>query len=698
MQVVPSVCTFCGVGCGLGLRVEGGRVIGVEPQAGHPVSQGQLCAKGWASGFAVDPGDRLRKPLIKAHGRFREASWDEALTLVAGEMRAALEAAGPAAVGVISCAHATNEDNYAAQKFARAVLGTANIDHCARICHSPSVAGLSRTLGSGAMTNSIADIDEAELILVIGADVTENHAMIGARMLRAQARGARLVVVDPRRTRLARLADQHIQLRVGSNIALLNGLLHIIFANGWEDREFLAYRCENEQALREQVRELTPALTSRLTGVPVLALIELARAYSQARRAFIAYGMGITQFQSGTGNVIAVANLALACGQLGRPGTGVNPLRGQNNVQGACDMGCLPDVYPGYQKVSDAAVRARFARAWGVAQPAAAGLTSLGMSEAALRGEFRALMVLGEELVVTDPDQHKLARALQALDFLVVVELTLSETARYADVVLPAAAFAEKDGTFSNCERRVQRVRKAVEPPGEARADWQILAALAERMGYSGMGWADAAAVFAEMAALTPCFSAMSHARLERPGGLQWPCDAAHPEGSPILHVQSFPRGRAQLLPVSQVEPDECPDAEYPFCFTTHRLHFHYGGGAMTRKSPLLERETPAGLLFIHPQDAAQLGLHEAQGVRVRSRRGVLETRAHLTDDVPPGTVGMPYHFREAPCNRLTNSAQDPISHMPELKACAVALEPLPADQAPRIELERPPEDCHAGP
>lgn len=697
MQTIASICTFCGVGCGLGLRVEDGRVVGVEPQPGHPVSAGQLCAKGWASGFAIDTGNRLRTPLIKEHGQFREASWDEALALVASEFRAALETSGPAGVGVISCAHATNEDNYAAQKFARAVLGTANIDHCARICHSPSVAGLSRTLGSGAMTNSIADIDEAELILVIGADVSENHAMIGARMLRAQARGARLIVVDPRRTRLARLADQHVQLRVGSNIALLNGLLHIIFANGWEDRDFLACRCDNEAALRAHVRDLTPEIISAQTGVPVLALIELARAYSQARRAFIAYGMGITQFQSGTHNVIAVANLALVCGQLGRPGTGVNPLRGQNNVQGACDMGCLPDVYPGYQKVSDPEVREKFARAWGVEQPPAPGLTSLGMSEAALRGEFRALMVLGEELVVTDPDQHKLARALQALDFLVVVELTLSETARFADVVLPAASFAEKDGTFSNCERRMQLLHKAIEPPGQARADWQILAALAERMGYGGMRWTSAAEVFAEMAALAPLFSAISHARLAPAGGLQWPCDEAHPAGTAILHRHCFPRGRAQLIPVSQVEPDECPDADYPFCFTTQRLHFHYGGGAMTRKSPLLEREIPAGLLFIHPQDAARLGLDEAQGVRVASRRGVLETRAHLTDDVPLGTVAMPYHFREAPCNRLTNSAQDPISHMPELKACAVALTPLPPGQVPRIELERPQEAAHAG-
>lgn len=684
MQVVPSVCTFCGVGCGIGLRVEDDRVVGVEPQPGHPVSQGQLCSKGWSTSFAIDPADRLTRPLIREGAGFRPASWDEALERVAGAFRDALVEGGPSAVGVISCARATNEDNYAAQKFARAVLGTNNIDHCARICHSPSVAGLSLTLGSGAMSASIADIDRADLILLIGADASENHAMIGARILRAQARGTRLVVVDPRRTRLARLADLHVQLRVGSNIALLNGLLHIIFANGWENLQFLRERCENLEALREHVAGLTPELTSAQTGVPVAVLQQLAYEVSQASAAFIAYGMGITQFQSGTNNVVAVSNLALVCGHVGHPGAGINPLRGQNNVQGACDMGCLPNVYPGYQEAISGEVQDKFARAWGVPMPRLPGLTSLGMTGAALSGDFKALMIMGEEPLLTDPDQHHVERALRALDFLVVVELVLTETARLADVVLPAASFAEKDGTFTNCERRVQRIRRAVSPPGEARTDWQILGALAERMGYTGMRWADAETIFAEMAGLTPSFSAMSYPALDAHHGLHWPCDAAHPQGSPLLHTQGFPRGKGRLLPVSQVDPDECPDAEYPFFFTTQRLHFHYGGGSMTRKSPLLERETPAGLLFIHPQDAASLGLHDGQGVRVRSRRGCLETRAQVSDDVPPGTLSMPYHFREAPCNILTNGAQDPQSKMPELKACAVAIEPLPPGVTPR--------------
>ncbi|AZE49108.1 Formate dehydrogenase [Pseudomonas chlororaphis] len=685
MHVVPSICTFCGVGCGLGVRVEDDRVVGVEPQPGHPISQGQLCSKGWATSFAIDPVNRLTSPLIKECGSFRRASWDEALTRISDEFHMALDELGPSGVGIISCARATNEDNYAAQKFARAVLGTHNIDHCARICHSLSVAGLLCTLGSGAMSNSIADIDQADLILIIGADVTENHAMIGARILRAQARGATVIVVDPRKTRLARLADIHLQLRLGSNIALFNGLLQIILANGWENQAFLATRCETIEPLRRHLARLTPEQTCASTGISIAELLQVAYLYSHANAAFTAYGMGITQFQSGTNNVVAVSNLVLACGQIGRPGTGINPLRGQNNVQGACDMGCLPNVYPGYQDANDRSVQEKFAAAWAAPIPQQPGLTSLGMSRAALHGQLRALMIMGEEPVLTDPDQHQVSKALQALDFLVVVELTLTETARLADVVLPAAAFAEKDGTFTNCERRVQRVRQAIAPPGEARCDWQILGALARRMGYAGMNWANAEALFDEMSALTPIFSAMSYAALDGHAGLQWPCDAAHPHGSPVLHEHSFPRGRARLLPVTQVAPDECPDAEYPFAFTTHRLHFHYGGGSMTRKSPLLERETPEALLFMHPADGAALSLHDQQAVRVRSRRGWLETRVHLTDDVPPGTLAMPYHFREAPCNLLTNSAQDPNSKMPELKACAVAVEPLPTGVLPRM-------------
>lgn len=685
IKTVNTICPFCGVGCGMGLRVNGQQVIGVEPLAQHPISQGQLCSKGWNTAFGIDPRDRITTPLIKTHGAFRRADWHEALSLIASRFQQFIAESGNDAVGVTSSARATNEDNYAAQKFARAVLKTNNIDHCARICHSPSVAGLKQTLGSGAMSNSIEDIDHADVIVIAGADPTENHAILGGRIMRAKSNGAKLIVIDPRETRLAQLADLHLPIRLGTNVALFNGLVHIIFANGWENRAFLAERCDDSRALRRHVEDYPPAKVAAITGISESLLIEAARIYSHAKAAFLAYGMGITQYVSGTRNVIAVSNLVLVCGQIGRPGCGINPLRGQNNVQGACDMGCLPNVYPDYQDALNKDVQSKFARAWQTTVPTTPGLTSLGMSRMARQGRFRGLIIFGEDPVVTDPDQNVVAAGLDAMDLVVVVELTLTETAKYADVVLPAASFAEKDGTFTNCERRVQRVRQALAPPGEALADWRILSLLAEKMGHGELlNWPNAEAIFEEMKALADAFSGMSYATIERLQGLQWPCNAEHASGSPYLHRQRFPIGKAKLLPVQHSDPLEMPDEEYPFYLTTNRLHFHYGCGSMTRKSPLLERETPSGILFIHPDDAHALQLIDHSPVAVRSRRGYIETRAVLSEHMPRGVVTIPYHFKEAPSNQLTNDAFDPITKMPELKACAVAIEPLPPDHEPR--------------
>ncbi len=676
-RTVDSICPFCGVGCGIGLRVEQGRITGVEPLSRHPVSRGKLCAKGWSTAYAVDPVDRITTPLIKERGTFRPASWEEAYRLITEAFLATLAEQGGDALGVIACARATNEDCYAAQKFARAALGTHNIDHCARICHSPSVAGLRQTLGSGAMTNAIDDIERADLIVVFGCDPTENHSVLGGRIIGAKMAGARLLVVDPRKTRLARMADLHLPLRLGTNIALINGLLQIIFANGWEATEFLSERCENEAALRARVAEYPPERVAAITGVPEEQLIAAARMYTEAERALLTYGMGVTQYCTGTNNVIAISNLVLAAGQIGRPGTGINPLRGQNNVQGACDMGALPDVFPGYQEVADPSVRAKFAAHWQRPLSGRKGLTSLGMTKAALRGELRCLLIMGEDPVVTDPDQHHVQRALRALDLLVVVELVMTETAAMADVILPAAAFSEKQGTFTNCERRVQRIEAAVPAPGEAKPDWQILGELADRLGYHGMAWPDAEAIFSEITALTPLYQGMSYPGLAENHGLQWPCNEQAPNGTPRLHSRTFSRGKGRLIPVRHADPAEMPDEAYPLFLTTTRLHYHYGCGSMTRKSPLLERETPGGILFINPADAQALAIGSQARVRICSRRGEVETRAVITDEVPPGTVAMPYHFKEAPSNRLTNTAQDPVTRMPELKACAVRVIPL---------------------
>ncbi len=669
-----TTCPFCGVGCGMVLGVDGGRVSDVRPLASHPVSRGQLCAKGWNAGqFLHDPA-RLTQPLVRERGRLVPCSWDHALDVAAAALQTARQEGGADAVGVVASARATNEDAFAAMKFARAVLGTNNVDHCARVCHAPSVAGLRRTLGSGAMTNAIADIDATDCLLVVGSDTTSNHAIIGARMLEAKRRGARLIVVDPRRTMLTAHADLHLQLRLGTDIPLANAMVNAILTHGWEDRRFLDTRCENLDALRTAVASWTPERAAAVTGVPAPMILRAARWYATAARSFLAYGIGVTQHVCGTENVIALSNLALVTGNVGIDGAGINPLRGQNNVQGTCDMGALPDVYSGYQPVTDPAVRARFEAAWRTPLPERPGLTTLAMQRAARDGSVRCLLVMGQDPAVTDPVQHDVHRALDALDALIVVELFLTETARRAAVVFPAASYAEKDGTFTSTERRVQRIVRAVPPPGEARPDWAILGALADRLGHP-LGAASAEALFDEMTGLTPTHAGMTWARLAHPGGLQWPCpDATHP-GTPVLHRDGFPRGLARLIPVRHTPPAEMPDAEYPLALTTTRLHFQYGSGSMTRRAPLLERETPRGILWIHPDDALARAIVMGTPVCVRSRRGAVRTRAVVSEDVPRGTVAMPYHFEEAPSNRLTNDALDPLSRMPELKVCAVEVE-----------------------
>jgi formate dehydrogenase (coenzyme F420) alpha subunit len=674
MQAIETTCPFCAVGCGMVLAVENDEVRDVRPLRDHPVSRGQLCIKGWNAHRSLHHSARLTTPLVRRGGRLEKVSWEIALAAAVDALRRVQAEGGADAVGIISSARATNEDNFAAMKFARAVLGTNNIDHCARVCHAPSVAGLGRTLGSGAMTNSIADIDQADCLLVVGSDTTENHAIIGARMLTAQARGARLIVIDPRCIRLTAHADLHLQLRLGTDIPLINGMIHAIFAHGWENSTYLAERCEHADALRAAVADFTPERVAAVTGVPAGDLVRAAEWYATTPRAFLAYGLGVTQHVCGTENVIALSNLALVTGHVGYDGAGINPLRGQNNVQGACDMGALPDVYSGYQPVADERVRAKFSAAWGRTLPDHPGLTSLAMQRGARDGTLRCMLILGEDPVVTDPAQHDVERALQSLDTLIVVDLFLTDTARCADIVLPAASFAEKDGTFTSTERRVQRVRRAVTPAGQARADWEILEGLATRLGRS-LGFTSAEAIFTEVARLTPIYAGMTYARLESQFGLQWPCPHPGHPGTPVLHRGQCTRGRARLIPVVDTPPAELPDADYPLQLTTFRLHFQYGCGSMTRRAPLLERENPRGMLWINPSDAAAHAITPGVAVRVRSRRGALTTTAVISTQVPPGVVAMPYHFRETPSNLLTNNALDPISKMPELKVCAVAVE-----------------------
>jgi formate dehydrogenase alpha subunit len=536
------------------------------------------------------------------------------------------------------------------------------------------VAGLATTFGSGAMTNPISDIDKAELMLLIGTNPTEAHPVIGYRMLRARRRGAQLIVVDPRRTELADLADYWLQIRPGSDIALLNGLMHIIIRDGLEDRKFIAERCENYEALRETVgvEKYTPERVAAITGVPVATLEAVARLYATTDRAALYYTLGVTEHVTGTANVMSCANIAMLTGHLGRPGTGVNPIRGQNNVQGACDMGALPDVYPGYQKVTNPAARDKFEQAWGVPLSDQMGLKIPEMFHAANRGELKAMFILGENPVLSEPNSNHIRQGLEQLEFLVVQELFMTETAAYADVVLPGGSFAEGDGTFTNTERRVQRVRKAIQPLA-GRADWQTVAEIMARMGMEA-DYAGPEEIFAEMASLTPSYAGMSYARLDR-AGLHWPCPTPDHPGTPILHQGAFSRGKGAFQAVEHVPPAELPDEAYPFVLSTGRILQHYN--VTTSYAPGIAAMWPEERAWIHPEDAERLGLSDESRVRVSSRRGEAESRVAITDRVPPGMVWMSFHHAQSPTNALTSQAVDPVSGTGEYKVCAVKVERL---------------------
>ncbi len=674
---VRTVCPYCGVGCNVYLHVKDGRVIGASAAEG-PAHEGLLCVKGHFGYEFIHRPDRLRVPLIRQGKSFREASWEEALSLVAGRLLETRKRYGASAVAALASAKCTNEENYLLQKVFRAVLGTNNVDHCARLCHASTVVGLAAAFGSGAMTNSIREIAEAELLLVTGSNTTETHPVIGTRIIRAKRAGARLIVADPRRIALAEEADLFLQLLPGSNVALFNGLAHVIVKEKLYDAQFIAERTEGFAELVEALEPYTPEYVEGITGVPAELIVRAARMYATARRAMILYSMGITQHTSGTDNVLAIANLAMLCGHVGREGTGVNPLRGQNNVQGACDLGALPNVLPGYQRVDDAEVRRKFEECWGAPVPTQPGLTVVEMMEAAARGQLRALYIMGENPMLSDPDINHVREALEKVEFLVVQDIFMTETACLADVVLPGACFAEKDGTFTNTERRVQRVHKAVDPPGEALPDWVILCRLAQKMGYP-MSYDHPREILEEIRRLTPIYGGISWERLGT-DGLQWPCRDADDPGTPYLHKDRFARGKGKFHPVKYRPPAELADEEYPLLLTTGRLLYQFHTGSMSRRSQGLEAMAPEPYIEINPRTAEVLGIGDGQLVEVASRRGSITLRARLTERVARQVVFVPFHYAEAAANVLTNSALDPRAKIPELKVCAVRVRPLGAN------------------
>ena len=539
------------------------------------------------------------------------------------------------------------------------------------------------------MTNSIRDIaEDSRCVLIIGSNTTEQHPVIGTRIREAKRqRGAKLIVADPRRIDITDYADLHLRHRPGTDIALINGLMHVIIREGWQDQEFIAGRTEGYEELRAVVAKYTPEAVSGITGVSVEDIEEAARMMAENRPGSLLYAMGITQHTVGVANVMSCANLQMLLGNMGVPGGGVNPLRGQNNVQGACDLGGLPNVYPGYQAVTDPAIREKFEKAWGVTLSDQVGLTVTEMLAAAEEGQVRCLYVIGENPMVTDPDLNHVRQALQQTEFLVVQDLFLTETARFADVVFPAASFAEREGTFTNTERRVQRVRKAIEPPGEAREDTWIIAEVAQRMIHRGAaspsenaphaGWAyeSAADVMDEVNVLSPIYAGITYQRLEEGAQLQWPVPSEDHPGTPILHVGKFSRGLGRFAALEHAPPDELPDEEYPLMLTTGRVIYHWHGGEMTRRARSLTAMYPEARVEIHPRDAEQAGVRDGELMKVASRRGEIVAKAEVTDRVEPGLIFSTFHFPESAANFLTNPALDPQAKIPEFKVCAVRVE-----------------------
>lgn len=710
---VLTTCGYCGVGCQFDLNVKDNRVIGVTSARGAPVNGMSLCVKGrYGYDFLSHP-DRLRKPMIRQYlldglsaadrpadrGPWAEVDWKTALSVVAQRLTEFCTVSGPDSIGFLSSAKCTNEENYLLQKIARQLFGTNNVDHCARLCHSSTVAGLGMAFGSGAMSNSMDDVSQhAEAMLVIGSNTTEQHPVFGAMLRQAVLRrGVKIVVADPRKIDLTEFAALHLRQRPGTDVALLNGLMYLALKNNWHDEDFIGDRCEGFEALRTTVQGYPPERVSQITGIPEKKLHEAATILCTVHPMAVIWAMGITQHTTGVINVLSLANLQMLLGNMGVPGGGVNPLRGQNNVQGACDMGALPNVLPGYQAVGDELIHEKFAKAWATVSdqkayhvdeglPQQPGLTVTEMIAALPSKDIRGLFILGEDPAMTEPDTNHVARCLEKAEFIVLQEIFPSETARWADVLLPGAAFAEKSGTFTNTDRRIQPVRQAIDPPGIAQADWQILTRLGDAIlrqrkltpvaPHAAWGYESTAAILDEIAALTPSYAGISWARVDAGERLQWPVSSPDSPGTPILHTGTFTRGKGLFHAVDHLPPEELPDHDYPLLLTTGRVLYHWHGGELTRRARGLLAIYPEPEVEIASEDAANLNIAEGALIRLTSRRGMMVARAVVTSRVPSGVVFGSFHFpNTGNVNNLTNCALDPVAKIPEYKVCAVALE-----------------------
>ena len=687
-----TTCGFCAVGCRFEMWGKDGDTLGVMPVADPddaPANNVSTCVKGKFGHEFANSRSRLRKPRIRNEaGDLEPTDWETALDHVAERLSAIQDEHGIDAVGCLASSKGSNEEAYLVQKFARQVLGTKNIDNCARLCHSSTVAALQRTLGYGAMTNRInEDVGEADAYLISGSNTTESHPVLATRIKRNVREGADLVVFDPREVGIAEHADQYTRTNPGYDVAWLNGLIRYIVEHDLQDEAFIERNTRNFEAVREKVQAFTPERVEELAGVPPEELAAAAETLAAADTVVFGWAMGMTQQRNGTENVLAMADLALVLGQVGKPGAGLSPFRGQNNVQGGGgDMGTLPGSLPGYQDPADDAVGEKFAEVWGERPPEEPGLEVPEMFAEAREGNLRGMYVVGENPALSEPDIQHAAEALEELDFLVVQDIFMTETADHADVVLPAATSPEKHGTFTNTERRIQRVRPTADPPGKARQDWAITQALARRLGYD-WDYDHPSEVMDEINDLAPIYGGVSYDRLEagEEHGLQWPCpDTDHP-GTPYLYdyedgAFGFEDGRARFVPADGGHPGELPDEEFPLTLTSGRVLYHWHTGQITRRVEGLMNHVGESFVEIHPETAADLGIADGEYVRVESRRGDIVVKTQVTDRVGPGTLFIPMHFAAGAVNRLTGETFDPAAGIPEYKISSVRVEPLGPD------------------
>ncbi len=678
-----TTCGYCGVGCRLETHTRNGKIVSISPALDGPANEGHTCLKGRFAHQFSRHRNRLTAPLIKENGDFRVATWEEAIHRIVTELGRIKDSHGGDAIAGLASSRATNEDCYVMQRLMRGALGTNNIDNCSRVCHSPTSFAMRKSLGLSGATGNFTDFDHADAAILMGANPTEGHPVVGARIKQATLRGLKLVVIDPRRIELCEYGVLHLQPRPGTNAAVMHGLAHVVHRDGLMDLDYLHGRTEGWPEVEEMIEEYTPQEVERISGIPAADLERAAHIYAEAENACISWGLGVTEHRYGSEVVRLICNLALMTGNIGRPGAALLPLRGQNNVQGSSDMGALPDTYTMYRSVGDDEVARSFEEAWGVPLSRDKGYTIPQMFDAAVAGDLKAMYIFGEDVAQTDPDTHHVVKALESLEFLVCQDIFETETTKFADVVLPASAFLEKEGTFINAERRMQIVKPAITPPGGAKTDFEILTTVSAALGHP-MGYETPWDVLDEIAALTPDLAGVSYERLGRKG-LMWPV-AADGTDSPILYEEEFtlPGGKAQLAALPYKPPGTEADDEFPMILVTGRRLQHYNSGSMTRRTAnleLLDREW----MELHPEDAERLWIKDGDTVSVRSPTGRIEVEARITDKIVPGHVFTAFHFPEVRTNVLIGQSADVNTSCPEYKVVAVDVRPMP-----EVPSERP--------